>query len=208
MREYFAAFRRLTMTGLLFLVPVYVLLLVVTQAWTSVSSFGARLATMLGLSSIMGVGASSVLSSVLLILLCFGCGLFARVSVIAGFRSRIDGLLATYLPGYAKHRVTVEEKLQGKARSLPYTSALLRQQDFWRPVYVVEQGADGNCVVFAPDVPDTSSGTIVLAMRGDVLLLPSLPAADLDASLRKLGAGLSSEPRIQHPIAGDYSITG
>ena len=208
MQTYFAAFRRTTLTGLLFLVPVYVLLLIVTQAWTAVSSFGARLATMFGLTSILGLGASSVLSSVLLILLCYGCGLVARVSVIAGFRSRIDGLLATYVPGYAKHRVTVEEKLHGKTRSLPYTSALLRQQNFWRPVYVVEQGADGNCVVFAPDVPDTSSGTIVLAKRHDVLLLPSLPAPDLDASLRKLGTGLSSEPRIQHPMASDYSITG
>ena len=44
------------------------------------------------------------------------------------FRSRIDGLLATYIPGYAKHRVAVEDELQGKAPTLPYTSALIKQQ--------------------------------------------------------------------------------
>jgi hypothetical protein len=57
MQKYLATFRRITMTGLLFLVPVHVLLLIVTQAWTSVSSFGSRLATILGLTSILGVGA-------------------------------------------------------------------------------------------------------------------------------------------------------
>ena len=126
----------------------------------------------------------------------------AQVSVIAAFRSRIDALLATYIPGYAKHRVTVEDKLQGKVAALPYTSALLKQQDYWRPVYVVEQDADGHYVVFAPDVPDTSTGTIVLARREDVLLVPSLSANDLDALLKKRGAGLA-----EHHLQGQIALS-
>ena len=47
-------------------------------------------------------------------------------------------------------------------------------------MYVVEEDADGNYVVFAPNVPDTSTGTILLARRHDVLLVPSLSANDLD----------------------------
>lgn len=200
MQKYFVAFRRVTITGLLFLVPVYVLLAIVTQAWATVSSLGTKLANMAGLTPILGVGASNLLSGVLLVLLCYGCGLIAHVSVIAAFRARIDGLLATYIPGYAKHRVTVEDKLQGHAPALPYTSALLKQHDCWRPVYVVEQDAEGNCVVFTPNVPETSTGTIVLARRQDVLLVPWVSANDLDALLKKRGAGLASELRLQHQI--------
>jgi hypothetical protein len=110
--------------------------------------------------------------------------------VIAAFRARIDGLLATYIPGYVKHRLVVEEKLHGKGSALPYASALIKQQELWQPVYVVEQDAEGNCVVFAPDVPDTSTGTIMLAKRPDVLFMPSMSANDLDASLKKRGKGL------------------
>jgi uncharacterized membrane protein len=200
MKKYFAAIRRITITGLLFLVPVYVLVLIVTQALTSLNSMGTRIATMLGLTSILGIGAPSVLSGVLLVLLCFACGLIAHVSVVAALRTRIDGLLATYIPGYVKHRSIVEEKLQGKMPSLSYTSALIKQQEFWRPAYVVEQDAEGNCVVFVPDVPDTSTGTIVLARRHDVLLMPSLSANDLDAALNRRGAGLATEHRIQSQI--------
>ena len=180
--------------------PTDVLLYIVNQAWASVNSLGTKLTAMFGLQSILGVGASNLLSGVLLVLMCFGCGLIARVSVIAAFRSRIDGLLATYIPGYAKHRVMVEYKLQGKGPILPYTSALIKQQDYWRPVYVVEEDTEGNCVVFAPNVPDTSTGTIMLARRHDVLLMPSLPANDLDASLKKRGEGLASEDRIPRQI--------
>jgi len=192
MQKHFAAFKRITLTGLLFLVPVYVVFVIAKQAWTSLSSMGTTLAKMFGLADILGAGAPTVMSVVLLILLCFGCGLIAHISVVAAFRSHIDGWLETYIPGYAKHRVVVEEKLHGKAPRLPYASALIRQQDFWRPVYIVEQDADGNCVVFAPNVPDTSTGTIMLARRHDLMLLPSLSANDLDASLKKRGVGLSS----------------
>lgn len=190
MQKHFAAFKRITLTGLLFLVPLYVVVIIAKQAWTSMHSMGTTLAKMFGLTAILGVGAPTALSVVLLILLCFCCGLIAHVSVVAAFRSRIDGWLSTYIPGYAKHRVTVEEKLEGKVPKLPYSSALIKQQDFWRPVYVVEQDAEGNCVVFVPDVPDTSTGAIMLARRPEVVLLPSLSANDLDASLKQRGAGL------------------
>ena len=196
MRKYFETFRRITLTGLIFLVPVYVVVVIAKQAWTSLNSMGTTLAKMFGLTAILGVGAPTVLSVVLLVLLCFACGLIAHVSMVATFRSRIDGLLSTYIPGYAKHRVMVEEKLEGKVPTLPYASALIKQQDFWRPVFVVKQDADGNCVVFAPDVPDTSTGAILLARRPDVMMLPSLSANDLDALLKKGGAGLAAIPSL------------
>ena len=165
MRKYYESFRRITFTGLLFLVPLYVVVVIAKQAWTSLNSMGTTLAKMFGLTAILGVGAPTALSVALLIVLCFVCGLISHVSVVAAFRSRIDGLLSTYIPGYAKHRVMVEEKLEGKVPKLPYASALIKQQDFWRPVFVVEQDADGNCVVFVPDVRDTTTGSIMLARR-------------------------------------------
>jgi hypothetical protein len=62
MQKHFATFRRITMTGLMFLVPLYVLVLIVTQAWTQVSSIGTRLATLVGLQAILGGRVPTVLS--------------------------------------------------------------------------------------------------------------------------------------------------
>src|SRR4051812_16603471 len=125
MRTYVDGFRRVTVTGLMFMLPVYVLLAILTRAWTSLSSLGASLAGLFGVKSIMGVGASSVLSGIALVVIWFGCGLLAHVALFAALRSRVDQWLAAYLPGYARYRALVEDKLQGKTPSLPYTSALI-----------------------------------------------------------------------------------
>jgi hypothetical protein len=49
-------------------------------------------------------------------------------------------------------------------------------------------------------VPDTSTGTILLARRQDVQLVPSLSANDLDALLKNRGAGLALEHRIPRQV--------
>jgi hypothetical protein len=55
--------------------------------------------------------------------------------------------------------------------------------------------------VFVPSVPDTSKGSVLPVAREDVQLVPTLSAIDLDASLKKVGAGLVSEHRIHRHLA-------
>lgn len=196
MRRYFAAFRRVAVAGLIFMLPVFALLAIVTKAWTTLSSLGSTLSSLLGVKSIMGVGGASVLSGIALLVIWFGCGLLAQVALLASVRSRVDQWLAAYLPGYTGYRAMVEEKLQGKSPRHQYASGLIKEQDVWRPVFVVEQDGDGQCVVFVPSVPDTSKGSVLVVPRAQVRLVPTLSASDLDASLKKLGAGLLSEHRI------------
>jgi uncharacterized membrane protein len=200
MRSYLAGFRRVIVTGLVFMLPVYVLLAILTRAWTSLSLLGAHLASLFGLKSIMGVGASSVLSGIALLVIWSGCGVLAHVALFAALRSRVDQWLNTYLPGYASYRAMVENKLQGTPPTLPYASGFIKQQNFWRPVFVVEQGVDGYYVVFVPSVPDTTKGSVLLVAGKDVQLVPALSAIDLDASLKKLGAGLLSDHGIQRHV--------
>ena len=82
--------------------------------------------------------------------------------------------------------------MAGKTRNLPYTSALIRQHEFWRPRMSSEQHNDEDYVVFLPGVPDTNTGTVLPAKR-TLRLLPSMTANQLDASLKKMGKGLLSE---------------
>jgi hypothetical protein len=60
-----------------------VLLAIVTRAWTSLSSLGTSLAGVFGVKSLMGVGASLVLSGIALLVIWFGCGLLAHVALFA-----------------------------------------------------------------------------------------------------------------------------
>jgi hypothetical protein len=43
--------------------------------------------------------------------------------------------------------------------------------EYWRPRYIVEQGSDGNCVLFLPDIPETNKKRILLAYDNHVRIV-------------------------------------
>jgi len=61
-----------------------------------------------------------------------------------------------------------------RVRIPPYTSALVRHSGFWRPAYVIEQDSEGRSVIFLPDIPNTDQGQVLLAMREQIQIVPSL----------------------------------
>jgi hypothetical protein len=151
---------------------------------------------MFGMKSILGLGGTTVFTGLLLVALCLLCGLLMRYAFLATLRQSAEDLLLKYLPGYGAYKAMAEEKLQNKARILPYASALIKQADCWQPAYIVEQDRGDSYVVFVPDIPDTGRGTVLIAKPDQIRILSSVTANDLDASLRKMGKGLLSELHI------------
>jgi hypothetical protein len=196
MKTFFGHLRDIAISGFFALLPLYVLFIVITKAWKSLSSVGAGIAGMFGLKSILGVGGSTVLSGLLVITLWIVIGLLVRFSFMAALSRAAERAMSKYIPGYDTYKAIAEEKLQHKVRALDYESALIRWQEYWRPVYIVEQGEHGTCVLFLPDVPETNKGHILIAKKGDVRVLSSITANQFDASLKKMGRGLCSEYKI------------
>jgi len=190
MKNLFVKIRNIAVAGFLFLLPVYVVLVIATKAWTSLSSLGTKLATLFGLQSMLGVGGSTAVSGLLLILIWIACGLLVRVSVVDAFNKGIERLLVKYIPGYSTYKAMAEDKLQQRTRTLPYASVLVRGDLGWQPAFLIDQDAEGHCVLFVPRAPDTSSGTLLLATRDQLRFMPAITANQLDASLKTMGKGL------------------
>ena len=199
MRQFFTNLRDIAKAGFLFMLPVYVLFIIITKAWTSLSSVGTRLAAMFGMKSILGVGASTAFSGLLLIATWIVCGLLVRLSFIAAINRAVERWLSKYIPGYEIYKAIAEEKLHNKVQSASYTTALVRQGECWQPAYVVEHDDSGNYLVFLPNAPETATGRVLLAASGQVRILSSLTANQLDSSLKKLGKGLLNEHAIHQP---------
>lgn len=202
MRTLFAKLRSIAVAGFLFLLPVYVLLIILTRAWTTLASLGTKLAGVFGLKTILGVGGSTALSGLLLIVIWLACGLLVQIRFVDAFGAAVERWLARYIPGYAGYKAMAEEKMHSRVKTLPYTSAFIRQHGYWRPAYVVEQDGDGYCVVFVPSVPDTNNGSVLLARRDELQFVSSITANELDASLKKMGKGLLNEYRISPAMTG------
>ncbi|MGH6880580.1 hypothetical protein [Hypericibacter sp.] len=192
MKTFLTNLRNLAIAGFFFLLPVIVVFVILTKAWVGLTSVGKKIAQVFGLNS-FGFGGTTVATGLLLIALCLLCGLLMRYAFLAAFRQSVEGLLLKYLPGYGVYKSMAEEKLQHKQRILPYATALIKQQDYWQPAYIVERDQGGDCVLLVPDIPDTTKGRLLIAKADQIRILSSVAANDLDACLRKSGKGLLSE---------------
>jgi len=201
MKRFFTSLRRTAIAGFFFLFPLYVVFIVIGKAWTSLSSIGSKLAAMFGVKTLLGVGGTTVFSGLLIIAIWLACGLLMRLSFVGNLSKAVERAIASLIPGYASYRAIAEEKLEHKTRILPYTSALLKQQDCWQPAFVVEQDSNGSCVLFLPNIPETNNGQVLLARLDQVRLVPSLSANELELSLKKMGKGLLSECEITREAA-------
>lgn len=197
MKTFLIGLRNIAVAGFFFLLPVIVVLIILTKAWTAMTSVGAKLAAMFGMKTIVGLTSTSVFTGLLLVVICLACGLLVRIAFVSAFGNAVEAWLAKYIPGYATYKAMAEEKLQHKVRLLPYQAALIRHGEFWRPAYVVEQDPDGNAVVFVPEAPDTTRGNVLLVARDQFALLSTLTANQLDTALKAMGKGLLTEHRLR-----------
>jgi hypothetical protein len=193
MKVFLANIRDTAISGILALLPLYVFLLVISKAWKSLSSIGGGIAQMFGMKSILGVSGSSVLSGLLIVAIWLVTGMLVRYSFLGAVSKAAERQLSKYIPDYDSYKAKAEEKLQHKVRVLPYTSALIRWEEYWQPGYIVEQDQEGNCVLFLPDIPETNKGQILLARQNQIRILESVTANQLDAMLKKTGKGLLSD---------------
>jgi uncharacterized membrane protein len=197
MKAFLTHLRDVAIAGFFALFPLYVIFILISKAWTSLSSVGAKIATMFGTKSILGVGGTTVFSGLVLIAIWLLTGWLVRFSFVSALNRAAEKALSKYIPGYGTYKTMAEEKLQHKVKVLPYTSALIRWQEYWQPGYIVEQDQDGNCVVFLPEIPETNKGRVLLARQDQVRIVSSMTANQLDALLKKTGKGLLSEGGIR-----------
>ena len=197
--KFLAKFRDITISGILALLPLYVFLVVINKAWKSLSSIGTGIAQLVGMKSILGVGGATVFSALLIIAIWLVTGLLVRYSFLRTISKAAEKQLSKYIPDYDSYKAKAEEKLQNKVKVLPYTSALVRWEDYWQPGYIVEQDEGGNCVVFLPEIPETNKGHVLLVRQDQVRIVASMTANQLDASLKKIGKGLLNDYGIRIP---------
>ncbi len=201
MKQFLIKLRQIAIAGFFFLFPIYVVFIVISKAWMSLTSGGAKLASMFGVKTVLGVGGYRLFTGLLIIIIWLLCGLLVRVSFIRAFNRATERTISSLIPGYASYRAIAEEKIARKTKVLPYTSAWLKQGDCDQPVFIIDKDNAGNFVLFLPDIPDTSRGRVLVARADKVRMMPSLTANELDAILKKMGEGLLTQGIVNREVA-------
>lgn len=157
MKIHFNKFRDTLVSGILFFLPIFFLLGLVQKLWQSLTGFGAKLATLVGLKSVAGIGVASIATTFILLLIFYICGLLVRFALIGKFKNWIENSLLQYIPGYLTYKVKMEEKLIKKADTR--TPVLVVTTDGSRPGLLIETKGQ-SATVFIPNSPDTNNGQI------------------------------------------------
>jgi uncharacterized membrane protein len=196
MKAFFTKLRDVVISGFFALSPIYVVFLIVSKAWTHLTTIGAKVSGIFGLKTIFVIHAGVAVTGLLLLTIWLISGLLVRISFVNALSRTMERSLSRFLPGYATYKEMAEKKLQHKFKILPYTSALIKWQEYWQPGYIVEQDQYGNCVVFLPNIPETKSGRVLLTKCDQIRIVSSVTANQLDASLKETGRGMIEQ--VQH----------
>ncbi len=179
--------RTTVLGGALFLVPFVILIIILGKAVQISRAIMLPLAERLPIKSVIGVELPLLLGVIILVLVCFLAGLFARTQTAKSLVNWLETNLLSNLPGYSFIK-NLGEEAAGEAPTHNYQSVMVQFDDAWQLGFLVERIDGGKVVVFIPDSPKPWEGGVFIIDEKQMTMLDEASSAAVK-SLRKLGAG-------------------
>lgn len=186
--KFFSGFFKATVVGgLLFMVPLLLMVVVLQKALGIVRKIVVPLAKKFPDATVAGVGMTTILSIVVLLLLCFLFGLAARTRAGKKTREWLEYTILGKVPGYALIKGVIQG-VTGLEDDSDAKVALVRIEDAWQLGVVLEIHDDGHRTVYVPGVPNPSSGSVYYMTEDRVRVL-DVNMAEAVKVIRHLGMG-------------------
>lgn len=179
MNKFFQHIRDTVLSGIILLIPIFVVIMIFQNLYDKLTGFGAHLAKLLGLKAIGHIGAVSLATSLILIVLLYGCGLLVKLTKVSKVQHWLETNLLQFIPGYLNYKVKMEEKLMPKLEHRP--PVLVRIGNADRPGFLTDSSG-GKCTVFIPTAPDINNG--------EVWIVDESTVTELDTSDKQFKAAI------------------
>lgn len=157
MKKYLDKFRNTILSGIILFLPIFFLIWLIKNLWYSLAGFGAKIAGLVEFKMVPGLVAASIITTILIILIFYICGLLVRFAFIGKIKNWVEDNLLQYIPGYLTYKVKVETKLIKKTEE--WLPVLVKTDEGARPALLIEV-KDQMSTVFFPNCPDTNYGVI------------------------------------------------
>lgn len=165
-------FIRATITGgILFLLPVILLIIIFTKAYNILLKITTPISEKLP-ELIFGLNGSFLVTVVLMILICFVSGLLFRSILVKSWVKKIEDTVLINLPGYVLIK-SITASAIGEKSDTDMVPILIQEDDSWNLAFLVEED-DKLSTVFIPDAPKHDAG--------EVKIIPSELIIKLDVS--------------------------
>jgi uncharacterized membrane protein len=173
--------------GLLFLVPIIVLVVILGKALALAHKLVDPLAERLPVHSVIGLQTPILLAITIIVLLCFLAGLLARSVLARKLVRSLETAVLADVPGYELLK-GMGESMLGVEKQTGHQVVLARIEDAWQIAFLVERLEGGHVAVFVPGAPNPLSGSVYF-MTPDRIKAVDIPAAGAMKCLKRVGAG-------------------
>jgi len=173
--------------GIVFLVPLILLILVLRHAMTFAGKIAGPIAALFPEHKVAGVAVATIIAALVLLLLSFVAGLFARTSFGHNLARWLEDSLLGNLPQYRMVK-TMAEGLAQVEDSQNLRPALVSIEGGWQLGYLLEEVHAGWVAVFLPQSPTPMSGN-VMYMPAERVRLLDLPIGEAMLLVKRLGVG-------------------
>lgn len=174
---------RSLLAGFLIVVPIYLSVLLLVKAMKSVVSLVRPVAQLLPES----VPAETLLSLLLVLVICFLIGVGIRTREGGMVRERLEKSLFERIPGYELIR-SLTQQLAGSSHEKIWKPAFVEIEEALVPAFIIEEFDDGRYTVFVPSIPTPFAGAVYVLDRKRVHLL-DVPFTDALRAISKWGSG-------------------
>jgi uncharacterized membrane protein len=195
----FVEFVKTTLVGgLLFLIPVVLVVLLVQKALHLAGRGLAPVAHLLPTQGVIGITVAQVVAVCSLLFVCFMAGLAIRTRAGARLNAQLERMILQRMPGFTFVK-TIARGLAGLEAGAELSVALARIEEAWVLSFVVERHASGLFTVFVPSAPTPAAGSIYY-LTEDRLKLLDVPVSVAVGCIMRLGIGsrelLDSRPQL------------
>lgn len=173
--------------GILFVVPLVVMVLLVREAIRLTSDALRPVADLIPAEKVVGVVLVDLLAGLAILALCFAAGLFVGTRPGRAVSDRLEQLVLRRVPGFTFLK-NVTHGLAGLEKETELKVALARIEEAWVIAFVVERHGNGLFTVFVPSAPTPAAGTIYILTEDRIKLL-DVPVLAAVACIMQLGVG-------------------
>ena len=153
-------FLRTTLVGgILFLVPIVVLVIVLGKAMGLAHKIVDPLAEHLPVHSVIGLRTPVLLAIAIIVLFCFLAGVLARTALARKLVRNLETAVLANVPGYELFK-GMGESMLGVEKQTGHQVVLARIEDAWQIAFLVERLEGGHVAVFVPGAPNPLSGSV------------------------------------------------
>jgi uncharacterized membrane protein len=148
---------RALLNGVLVVVPLYLVILLLLKAMSSLADLVHPIAQLLP----HWLFAGDALSLVLILLVCVIVGFLVETRIGRAASEGLEQRLVRSLPGYGTIH-GLAQRLLGESEDKTWKPALAELEHGLAPAFIIEELADGRLTVFVPSVPTPLAGDVYI----------------------------------------------